>query len=95
MNCTRNSLVPILPNYTLPSNFSIWLDGKFNSTVFDSWNDTKTQICYQQSGSDVYGNSVASFGWPSCGTWPIYTLVYANTLTPIAADFGYTNVMIV
>ena len=66
LECSRNSLVTIADYYTMPSDFTIDTRNNFGNTTFDGWNDTKTQECFDQPGSDFNGNPVDAFPWPVC-----------------------------
>lgn len=94
MNCSRNFIYELLDNFTLPSNFSVNVDLKWGQTVYDGFNDTKTQVCYGEPGQDEDGTDVDAFPWPVCGEWPIYELLYADTKKPVSDAFGRSNILI-
>jgi len=79
--------VTIADYYTMPSNFTIDTINNFGNTTFDGWNDTKTQECFDQPGSDFNGNPVDAFPWPACDD-VVYRLVYADTKVVVSNTFG-------
>lgn len=46
LNCTRNQLDINRVGYTEPSNFTIDVTLTWNETIFDNYNDVKTERCY-------------------------------------------------
>ena len=53
LNCEINVLVELDPTkYMVPGDFVVMTDFQWGFTVFDSWNDTKTEKCKGKSGTD-------------------------------------------